>query len=189
MLDKKVACKKIGEICTNCGTLSMHDILFSISTRILMNASSFCTTVFNLYWTTIFKVFYFLFSSCIIPGDQLKFNCRKRYKKVNTLALRRLLLNSLFLLIESSVASGSAKVGKIYNQVCFRKNVFKVLKYVFKNFDPGKTFQFLKFSFTYSVRDLALYDYFSRSYGHFINHDSLWFFLPRICKNVKKVLI
>ena len=71
----------------------------------------------------------------------------------------------------------------------FKKNVFKVLKYVFKNFDLGKTFQFLKFSFTYSVRDLGLYDYFSRSYGHFVNYDSLWFFLPRICKNVKKVLI
>ena len=33
-----------------------------------------------------------------------------------------------------------------------------------KNFDLG-TCQLLKFSFTYSVKDLGVYDYFSRNYG------------------------
>ena len=68
----------------------------------------------------------------------------------------------------SSVDTGSIKVG---NQVCFQKNVFNVFKYVFKDFGLGKTFQLLKLSFTYSVKDLRVYDYFSRSYGHFVNHD------------------
>ena len=80
----------------------------------------FCMNIFNPYWRTIFKVFYFLFPSCIIAGDQLTFNCRKRIQKVNTLAPQKLVLNSLFLLIEtSSVADGSINVGKIYNPVFF----------------------------------------------------------------------
>ena len=67
----------------------------------------------------------------------------------------------------SSVDTGSIKVG---NQVCFQKNVFNVFKYVFKDFGLGKTFQLLKLSFTYSVKDLRVYDYFSSNYGHFVNH-------------------
>ena len=44
----------------------------------------------------------------------------KGYSKVNTVALERLVLNSLFLLIKTtSGANGSIKVGKLYNQVCF----------------------------------------------------------------------
>ena len=105
-------------------------------------------------------------------GDQLKINFRKRIQEINTLALQGLVLNSLFLLIKtSSVDNGSIKVGKIYNQVCFQKNVFNFLKYVFKDFDLGKTFQLLKLSFTYTVKELMVYDHFSRNYGHSVNHD------------------
>ena len=126
-------------------------------------------THFKAYSKTISKVFYIFFPSSIIPGDQLKLILEKGFKKVNTLALQRLILNSLFLLIKtSSVDTGSIKVG---NQVCFQKNVFNVFKYVFKDFGLGKTFQSLKLSFTYSVKYLMVYDYFSRNYGHFFNHD------------------
>ena len=41
MPDEKVALKKIVQICTNFGTLSMHVILLSVSARILINASFF----------------------------------------------------------------------------------------------------------------------------------------------------
>ena len=58
----------------------------------------------------------------------------------------------------------------MYNQACFQKNVFNVLKHVFKDFDLDKTFQLLELSFTYSVKDLRVYDYFSNNYGHFVNH-------------------
>ena len=80
--DEKVACKNIIQICTNCGTLSMQDILFSIFAWILINASLFLYDSFNPYSTTIFKVlFHFFFHSCIIPGDQLKLNFRKRIQE------------------------------------------------------------------------------------------------------------
>ena len=99
-------------------------------------------------------------------------NFRKRIQETNTLALQGLVLNSLFLLIKtSSVDNGSIKVGKIYSQVCFQKNVFNFLKYVFKDFDLGKTFQSLKLNFTYTVKELRVYDHFSRNYGDFVNHD------------------
>ena len=88
----------------------------------------------------------------------------------------------------SSVDNGSIKVGKIYNQLCFQNDIFNVLKYVFKDFDLGKTFQLLKLSFTYSVKDLRVYDYFSGNYGHFVNHDRQQFFLLQIWKNASKVL-
>ena len=94
----------------------------SISIRILMNPSFFWTTIFKPYWLTIFKVFYFLFSSCIIAGDRLKFNCRKRIQESKYSSTTKLVLNSLFLLIESSVPNGSTKVGKIYNM--FLKECF-----------------------------------------------------------------
>ena len=58
--------KKIGEICTNCGTLSMHDILFSISTRVLMNASFFLCGYFqpvlNNYFEGILLLFFFMYN-------------------------------------------------------------------------------------------------------------------------------
>ena len=47
MSDEKVVLKKIVQICTNFGTLSTRVILFSVSARILTNASFFCTTTFN----------------------------------------------------------------------------------------------------------------------------------------------
>ena len=55
--------------------------------------------------------------------------------------------------------------------MCFQKNVFNFLKYVFKDFDLGKTFQSLKLNFTYTVKELRVYDHFSRNYGDFVNHD------------------
>ena len=48
----------------------------------------------------------------------------KGCNKVNTVALEKLVLNSLFLLIKTtSGANGSIKVGKLYNQVYFN-NMF-----------------------------------------------------------------
>ena len=38
----------------------------------------------------------------------------------------------------------------------FSKNVFNVLKYVFKDFGLGKTFQLLKLSFTCSVKEYTI---------------------------------
>ena len=126
--DEKVALKKIIQICSNFGTLSMHVILFSISARILMN-SSFFVRLFSTrasFWAVnkleIFRGFQqgITLPLCIISGDKLKFHCRKSYKKVNTVALEKLVLNSLFLLIKTIAgANGSITVGKLYNQVCF----------------------------------------------------------------------
>ena len=48
MSDEKVVLKKIVQICTNFGTLSMHVILFSISARILMNSSFYLYDYFQL---------------------------------------------------------------------------------------------------------------------------------------------
>ena len=89
--DKKVACKKNIQICTNCDTLSIHDILFSISARHLMNA-----------WLN--ESFFFLHDSfqpvfndyCQGTGDQLKLNFRKRMQEMNTLALQRLDQNKFY---------------------------------------------------------------------------------------------
>ena len=126
--DEKVALKKIIQIYSNFGKVSMLVILFSISARILMN-SSFFVRLFSTrssFWAVnkleIFRGFQqgIILPSCIIPGDKLKFNCRKSYKKVNTVALERLVLKNLFLLIKTiSGANGSITVGKLYNQVYF----------------------------------------------------------------------
>ena len=160
----------------------MHDILLSMSARILMNAWFFCTTIFNLYWTTIFKVFYFLFPSCIIPRAQLKSNWRKKIQESKYSSTTKISFKQLISIDQNKFC------WYWQYQVCFQKNVFNVLKYVFKDFGLGKTFQLLKLSFTYSVKDLMVYDYFSRNYGHFVNHDWQRFFLPRIWKNANKVL-
>ena len=65
--DEKVACKKIIQICTNCSTLSMHHSLFSISARILINASLFLydsfQPVFNDYFQGISLLFFFMYNS------------------------------------------------------------------------------------------------------------------------------
>ena len=134
------------------------------------------------YFTSFFIHVYFL----EISWSQI---LEKGYKNVNFPALQRFVLNSLVLLIKtSSVDNGNIKVCKIYNQACFQKSVFNVLKHVFKDFDLDKTFQLLELSFTYSVKDLRVYDYFSNNYGHFVNHKWQRFFLPRIWKNTNKVL-
>ena len=128
MSDGKVALKKIIQICSNFDTLSMHVILFSISARILMN-SSFFVRLFSArgsFWAgnklEIFRGFQqgIILSSCIIPGDQLKFNCRTRIQESKYCSTRNSFLNSLFpLIITTSGANGSITVGKLYNQVCF----------------------------------------------------------------------
>ena len=50
-----------------------------------------------------------------------------------------------------------------------------------------RPFQLFKFSFTYSVKDLGVYDYFSRNYGHVVNHGWQWFFFkPEYVKIQRK---
>ena len=79
-----------------------------------------------MYKLEIFKGFQerIIIPSTIIPGIQLKFNCRKRYEKVNTVVPERLVLNSSFLMMKTtSGANSSMKVGKLYSQVCLQ-NMF-----------------------------------------------------------------
>ena len=89
-----------------------------------MNASFICS-LFSSHIDQLFpRYLYFLFPSCIIPADQRKFNCRKRIeesKHSSTTKIRRLVLNNLFLLIEtSSVAKGCIKVcKKMFLKKCF----------------------------------------------------------------------
>ena len=42
---------------------------------------------------------------------------------------------------------------------------------VSKRFELGETFQFLNLVLKYSVKNSGIFDYFSRSYGHFVSHD------------------
>ena len=51
-------------------------------------------------------------------------------------------------------------------------------------FNLGETFQLSKFSFTYSVKDLGVYNYFSWNYGYFVYHEGqrvFWEHLDVIC--------
>ena len=78
MSNDKVVCKKIVQICTNCGTLSIHNILFSISVRILMNASFFLNEYFQTalsdYFQGILLPFSFMYD---FLGSAKEKGCKK----------------------------------------------------------------------------------------------------------------
>ena len=160
-------------------TFYARHFVFNLRTNFNRYIIFFCTTLFNRcrFWAANKLEFFRRFQqdiilpSCIIPRDQLKFNSTKRTIEsstlatvVNTVALERLVLNSLFPLIET---------------------LLLMAVYVFY---LGKTFQLLKFSLTYSVKDSKVYGYFFRNYDHFVNHDWQQFFSPIICEKAKKVL-
>ena len=96
MLDEKVALKKIIQICSNFGTLSMHVILLSISGRILMN-SSFFVRLFSTrdsFWTVNKLEIFSGFQQGIVLPSCIILIVGKGYKKVNTVAVERVVLNS-----------------------------------------------------------------------------------------------
>ena len=123
--DEKVALKKVVQIDMNFVVLSMYVILFSISAWILMNASFFCTTAFNskLFFCSeqirdLQRILARHYTSFMynFRGSAKSLVVERRYKKVNTAALERWVLNSLFLLIKTTyVANDSIKVGKLNN--------------------------------------------------------------------------